>query len=349
MTVLYIIIAVLLIGLLVLVHEIGHFAAARLTGVPVVEFAIGFGKRILSKKSKKTGIIYSLRMIPFGGFVAFADADDESGVAGYYNTAVWKRLVVTVSGPLMNFVLAFVLAVFYLMAIGLPTMLPNVGSVSDNSPAQAAGVQVGDRILRVRGVDVNDDLNKIRAEINASKGEPFDAVLERGGKEITVVITPVLAADQKTYMIGISIGQQGPPVRYGFVESLKMSFQIMVNAVKVLLQFLVGLVTRGEGGENFASPVGIVQVMTQQAQTNGWQSFIEMAIMLSVNLGLFNLLPLPALDGSKVIFLAIEGIRGKPVSPNKEGIVSMIGFVLFALLSVFLVGRDLAKLFGWMQ
>ena len=196
---------------------------------------------------------------------------------------------------------------------------------------------------------MNDDLNKIRAEINASGGAPFDAVLERDGKEVAVVITPVLAADQKTYIIGITIGQQGPPVRYGFLDSLQMSFQIMVNAVKVLLQFLFNLVTQGKGGENFASPVGIVQVMTQQAQANGWQSFIDMAIMLSVNLGLFNLLPLPALDGSKVIFLVIEGIRRKPISPNKESIVSVIGLVMFAILSIFLVGRDLAKLFGWMQ
>ncbi len=349
MTVVYIITAVLLIGILILVHEIGHYAAARLTGVPVVEFAIGFGKRILSRKSEKTGITYSLRIFPLGGYVAFADSDDENGIASYYSAAVWKRLVVTVSGPLMNFVAAFVLAVFYLMVIGLPTVLPNVGSVNADSPAQAAGVQVGDRFLRVRGVDVNDDLSKIRAEINASQGSPFDAVLERDGKEISVVITPVLAADQKTYVIGITIGQQGPPVRYGFMESLQMSFQIMVNAVKVLLQFLFNLVTQGKGGENFASPVGIVQVMTEQAKANGWQSFIDMAIMLSVNLGLFNLLPLPALDGSKVIFLAIEGIRKKPISPNKEGLVSMIGLAMFAILSIFLVGRDLAKLFGWIQ
>lgn len=348
MTFLYIIIAVLLIGILVLVHEIGHYAAARLTGVPVVEFAIGFGGRILSRKSEKTGIVYSLRMIPFGGFVAFADTDDENGIASYYSAAVWKRLIVTVSGPLMNFVLAFVLAVFYLMAIGVPTVLPNVGTVNPGSPAEAAGIQAGDRFIRVRGVDVNSDVDKIRAEINASKGSAFDAVIERDGKQFSVVITPVLADDQN-YIIGITIGQQGESVRYGLLDSLKMSFNLMVSAVTMLLQFLFNLITQGKGGENFASPVGIVQVMTEQAKANGWQSFIDMAIMLSVNLGLFNLLPLPALDGSKVIFLLIEWVRGKPISPNKEGIVTAVGFGAFILLSIFLVGRDIAKLFGWMQ
>lgn len=349
MTFLYIVIAILLIGVLVLVHEVGHYTAARLTGVPVIEFAIGFGKRIWSKKSGKTGIVYSLRLVPVGGFVAFADSNDENGIANYYKTAVWKRLVTTVSGPLMNFALAFLLAVFYLMAIGLPTVLPNVGSVNEGSPAQAAGVQVGDRFLRIRGVDVQGDVEKIRVEINASKGSAFDAVIERDGREIPVVITPVLAGDGENYIIGITIGQQGEPTRYGFFESIKMSFQIMVNAVTMLLQFLVGLVTRGEGGENFASPIGIVDVMVNTAQQNGWQSFVDMAIMLSVNLGLFNLLPLPALDGSKVIFLLIEWVRGKPIPPEKESIVTLIGFGLFILLFIFLAGRDIAKLFGWLQ
>jgi regulator of sigma E protease len=343
MTLLYIVIAVLLIGFLVLVHEVGHYTAARLTGVPVHEFAIGFGKRIISKK--KNGILYSLRLIPFGGFVAFADAEDEAGVGNYYKQPVWKRLVTTVSGPLMNFVVAFVVIIAYGMLLGIPEVIPSVGALQPGLPAEKAGLLVGDRILRISGVDIGNDVSLISATINEAKGKPVDILVNRDGTQLSIVLTPEYSEADQRYMIGITPGQA--PRRMGFGEAVSFSAVTMVDMVKQLLQFLFGLVTQGKGAGDVASPIGIVSVMTQAAQQYGLKSFIDIAVFLSVNLGLFNLLPLPALDGSKVIFLLIEWVRGKPVPPEKEGVITAVGFGLFILLFIFLAGRDIARLFGW--
>lgn len=345
MTVLYVVIAILLIGFLVLVHEVGHYTAARLTGVPVVEFAIGFGKRILTKK--KNGIIYSLRIVPFGGFVAFADASDENGIGNYYKQPVWKRMLVTVSGPLMNFVVAFLILLVYSLSAGVPQSAPIVAQVTENSPAAAAGLMTDDRFVSINGVDIGDDVELMRKLINESQGKPFDAVIERSGAQKSVVIAPEYNEEQKRYMVGITTGSV--TVHYTFGQALSFSAQNMVLMVKELLSFLGGLVTRGEGAGDVASPIGIVSVMTETAQQYGLQSFISIAVFLSVNLGLFNLIPLPALDGSKVIFLLIEWVRRKPVPPEKEGIISAVGFGFFMLLFVFLAGRDIARLLGWIS
>lgn len=346
MNLLYIVISILLIGFLVLVHEIGHYTAARLTGVPVVEFAIGFGKRLISKK--KNGIIYSLRLIPLGGFVAFAEADDENGIGNYYKQPVWKRLVTTVSGPFMNFVVAFLISiVFFISGWATPKAVPIVGVIAENTPAAKAGLMLNDKFIKINGVNIGEDVSLISKTITEAGDKPVDILVERSGKPVSLVITAKYNEDEKRYMIGITPKQI--PVPMGFGESLANSVDNMVLMVKELLNFLFGLVTQGKGGEQMSSPIGIVSVMTEAAQTYGLLSLISIAVFLSVNLGLFNLLPLPALDGSKVIFLIIEWVRGKPIAPEKEGIVTAVGFVLFILLFVFLLGRDIAKLIGWMQ
>jgi regulator of sigma E protease len=345
MTLLYVVISIILIGFLVWVHEAGHYTAARLTGVPVVEFAIGFGKRIISKK--KNGIMYSLRLIPFGGFVAFADANDENGIGNYYKQPVWKRLITTVSGPLMNFIVAFVVLIVYSMAGGVQQVVPMVGTVTAGSPAAEVGLQPGDKFITINGVQIGQDVDLMRKAINETAGKPFSVVIERNGKQSSLIITPKLDSTTKSYIIGITVGQI--PMHMGFGQALSFSVENMVNMVKELLQFLGTLVTQGKGANDVASPIGIVSVMTQQAQQYGLQSFISIAVFLSVNLGLFNLIPFPGLDGSKVIFLLIEAIRGKPVAPEKEGIITAIGFGLFILLFIFLAGRDIARLFGFIK
>jgi regulator of sigma E protease len=345
MTLLYIAIAILLIGLLVLVHEIGHYTAARLTGVPVHEFAIGFGKRIFTRKRK--GIIYSIRLIPFGGFVAFADAEDEGGIDSYYRQPVWKRLVVTVSGPFMNFVLAFLIIIVFAMAGGLTQAVPYVGAVEPGKPAAEAGILPDDRILRINGVDIGDNVGLITQTINEAEGKPVDVLVERGGQRVSLVMVPEYREQEQRYLIGITPRLES--YYMGFGQSVAFSGAMMVDMVRQLLQFLFGLVTQGKGGDQVASPIGIVSVMTETARVHGIKSFIDIAVFLSVNLGLFNLLPLPALDGSKVIFLLVEAIRRKPIPPEKEGLVQTIGFGLFILLFIFLAGRDIARLIGWIQ
>ena len=349
MTVLYVLLSILLIGILVLVHEAGHYTAARLTGLPVHEFAIGFGKRIWSRE--KNGILYSLRLIPFGGFVSFADTEDEKGLEKYYSVAVWKRLIVSAAGSFTNILFAFVVLIIFSMAGGIhdgAKQTPVLSAVSAGSAAEQAGIKPGDKILTVAGVTIGDDISLITKTIGASDGKPIDITLERDGKQMSVVVTPQYNDAEKRYMIGVTPGQVlGPPVYMSFGEAVSYSLVTMVNAVKEILVFLFGLFTQGKGAGDMTTPIGIVSQMTTLAQQYGSATLINIAVFLSVNLGVFNLLPLPALDGSKIVFLIVEAIRRKPVPPDKEGMVQFVGFALFIVLFVFLAGRDIARLFGW--
>jgi regulator of sigma E protease len=344
MTALYIVVAILVLSFLVLVHEAGHFWAARLTGMPVKEFNIGFGKKLWSRK--RNGVVYSLRLILFGGYVSFADSDEEDSVANYYRQPVWKRITMTLAGPLMNFLLAFVVMVVFCLAGGVQTPIPLIAEVTENSPAAQAGLQVGDKFISINNTAIGDDYQKLLSMIANSRGEDLNAVVQRNGELVSLRITPMLNEQEQRYVIGVTPGSKPYPMPFG--QSLSFSFDTMVDVVKALLQFLGGLF-KGQGTNDIASPIGIVDAMTQQAQQYGLQSFITIGIFISVNLGLFNLLPIPGLDGSKIIFLTIEGIRRKPVPPEKEGVITAIGFGFFILLFVFLAGRDVARLFGWVQ
>ncbi len=343
MTIVYVIVSILMIGLLVLVHEAGHFAAARLTHIPVHEFSIGFGKSVWQRK--RDGVTYSLRMIPFGGYVAFADGEDEKGVAGYYSQPVWARFIVAIAGSLTNLLVAFVVLWVFCLAGGVKTVIPVVDTVTANMPAAEAGLLQGDRILQVGDTVIGDDVAKVSEAVNAADGQPVALVVERDGQQMTLTMTPQYNAEEKRYLVGITT--QTAPYYMGVGEATVYTFQGMGNAAGQILVFLGNLVTKGEGADQLGSPVGIVSEMTKVAQEYGIANYITIAVFLSVNLGIFNLLPFPALDGSKVIFLIIEAIRRKPVPPEKEGLVQTIGFVLFIGLSIFLVGRDIARLFGW--
>jgi regulator of sigma E protease len=317
MTILYIVVAVLVLSLLVLAHEAGHFWAARLTHMPVKSFNIGFGKKLWSRE--KNGVLYAVRIIPFGGYCAFADNDDEGAITNYYRVPVWKRLVMTFSGSLMNFLLAFVVMVVFCMAGGLQAPVPSIAEVTQDSPAARAGLQVGDKFISINNTAIGDDYEKLLSIIANSGGKELYTIVERNGEFVSLMITPMLNEREQRYVIGVT--PNGKPYPMAFGQSLSYSFDTMVDVVKSLLQFLGGLF-RGQGTNDIASPIGIVDAMTQQAQQYGLQSFITIGIFISVNLGLFNLLPIPGLDGSKVIFLVIEGIRRKPIKPEREGLIT---------------------------
>ena len=348
MTTVYAILAILLLGLLVLVHEAGHFLAARWTGVPVHEFAVGFGKRLIS--TKRGGVIYALRMIPFGGFVSFADPEDEHGVEKYYATAPWKRLIVAVAGSLTNLLVAFVILIIYLLAGGIheSKLMPVIEAVGANTPAATAGLQANDHVLKINDVEINDDYQTMSKQIVDSNGAPLSFLVQRGQEQVAATVVPKYNESLQRYQIGITVQTvEGPSVRYSLPGAVTESGGIMVNAVKQLLGSLMSIIRQGEQGDNrLSSPIGIVSDVAAAAEKNGLEVFVSIAIFLSVNLGVFNLLPLPALDGSKVLFLLYEMIRGKPVAPEKENIVSLVGFGLFILLFIFLAGRDILRLIG---
>ncbi len=353
----YIIIALLLLGILVTVHEAGHFLAARLTGIPVSEFAIGMGPKLLGWHSKKHDTKFSLRLIPVGGYCAFVGEDDVDGshvdqASAFNNQPVWKRLLTVFSGPLMSFVLAFAVLVFYLWIGGINTRTDYIDhfiKVSATGPAYSAGLQDGDVIAAVNGINTLDGTTDTLVNAIGSYqagDEPLHLTILRGEETFETDLTPFWDEEEGRYRIGITI--QGYyrveklPCTLG--EAISFSWETCVDASGAIVDSLKSMITTGEGLDQVSGPVGIVSMVSTQVETGGLAAFVNFLVVISINLGIMNLLPIPGLDGSRLVFLLIEAIRRKPVPPKKEAMVHLIGMGALMLLMVVLVISDVSRL-----
>ena len=327
--------ALLMLGVLITVHEAAHFLAARACGIEVQEFAMGMGPALISRTSKK-GTKFSLRLLPIGGFCQFYGEDEDTKDGrGFNDYPVWKRALTVVSGPAMNFILAIVIIVIYLSAWGLPTVVPRVAELEMN--AQAAGLMVGDEILFVNGVEVVDTttVTKVIAE---SEGADITLTVDRGGETTDVIIIPFYDEEAGRYRVGFTFDQER--VRVSLLQSFPFSVSYNLESASLIVDTLRKLVTTGEGASEVTGPVGTVYVIQEVTQQGGMDIFLEMAAMISVNLGVMNLLPIPGLDGSRLLFLLVEGVRRKPVKRDLEGAIHFAGFVLLMGLMVVLVYKD---------
>lgn len=352
----YIIIALLLLGILVTVHEAGHFLAARLTGIPVSEFAIGMGPKLLGWRSKKHGTNFFLRLIPVGGYCAFVGEDDSDGShisqeTAFNNQPVWKRLLTVFSGPLMNFVLAFVVLVFFFWIGGVSeiTGIDPFIQVSATGPAYSAGLQDGDVIAAINGVNMLDGTTDtlINAIGSYQAGDPpLHLTIYRGEDTFETDLTPVWDEEEGKYRIGITIrGYYRTETRAcGLGEALAQSWDTCVYAGGAIISSLKETLTTGEGLDQVSGPVGIISMVSDQVKTGGLTAFINYLVIISINLGIMNLLPIPGLDGSRLVFLVVEAIRRKPVPPQKEAMVHLIGMGALLLLMVVLVFKDVMQL-----
>jgi Predicted membrane-associated Zn-dependent proteases 1 len=355
-----IILAIVLLCILITVHEFGHFVAARLTGIPVAQFAIGMGPKILSWKSKKHDTVFSLRIIPVGGFCAFVGEDDvaeefKGSADAFTNHAVWKRVITVLMGPVMNFVLAFVVAVCYfaftpVTDISVHENSATIMDVSDTGAAKKAGVLVGDQITSVAGkaVDLNDPAALGLAINEAAAISPtVDIVALRGDEEHTLRITPVYSETQKTYLIGISIAlkyTESEPYRLSFSGSIKRAADYCVDAATLVFRTLDMIIKNKASLNDFSGPVGVVTMISEQTQTYGADAYISMLIVISINLGIMNLLPIPGLDGSRILFMLLEAIRRKPIDQKKEAMVHLAGYLLLFGFMLLLTYKDIARL-----
>lgn len=352
MTILYILLAILLLGILIMVHEWGHFIAARLTGIAVKEFSIGFGPKLFQRVGKKHGTLFTVRPIPMGGYCMFyGDTDDDpdgkmkDDPRNYNNAAVWKRMLTVVSGPLMNFVLAFVVAVALLAGYGLMATQPFVDSLESGMPAYEAGLREGDVFVSVGDTDlsgksVSDVANAISAH---GADQTVSVTVLRDGKEQSFAMTPVYDDQTQTYRIGISIkGYTKLPASM----ILPQAWETCGYASRVILDSLGKLVTTGEGVDQTAGPIGVVQLVAEETRKGGLEVFLNLMVVISINLGLINLFPIPGLDGSRLVFMLIEAIRRKPVSQRVEAGIHMAGYVLLLGIMVFFTFQDITRIFG---
>ena len=357
-TVLYVLIAILLLGILVTIHEWGHFIAARITGIDVMEFSIGFGPKLCGWKSKKHDTQFSIRLIPMGGYCAFYGEDDAEGKAAadprsYSRQSVWKRMFSVLMGPGMNFVLAFVVLVLYFWIGGaqVPTAAyPYIASVEKAGPAAEAGLQDGDIVTSINGVNVQDGTTDTLMQMIAAYQEgdaPLALVVKRGEETFETEVTPFYDTSAEKYRLGITVSAtydtEWQPMTFG--DSVVSSWNNCVYAGGVIFNALKNLVTTGEGFDQTSGPVGVISEVSKEVRQGGFERFINLLVVISINLGMMNLLPIPGLDGSRFLFMVLEAIRRKPVPPKKEAMVHLAGYVLLFGLMIFFTFKDVMRLF----
>ena len=339
----YVLIGILLLGILVAVHEFGHFIAARISGIEVMEFAVGMGPKIVGWTGK-SGTKFSLRCIPLGGFCAFYGEDDVEGKSkddprAYNKQNVWKRIFTVAMGPMMNFVLALVVAFGFFFFLGENTTIPVVDALMEGYPAAAAGLLPGDRIIQVDNAAIEDSAAVVAA---LSKGGEAKVTVLREGEEHTFTIVPKWNEEDQSYLIGIYFAQTR--AKLDFLTSVRAGWDNCVRAGSAVFDALGSLFTK-EGMEQVSGPVGAVDAVAKAVKANGLDSFLFLLMLISVNLGLMNLLPIPGLDGSRIVFHLIEAVRGKPIKPEREAMVHLIGMLFLFSLMIFFTYKDIVRIF----
>ncbi len=341
---------ILIFGVVVISHEFGHFLLAKVNGIHVVEFSIGMGPNLISFRKGETK--YSLKLLPIGGACMFEGEDGlerkegEAGEGAFPNASVWARISTVAAGPIFNFILAYIVALVMVNLIVVQE--PVISEVTKGSAAMEAGLHPGDRIISLNGgrVYLYQELSTFN---QLNKGEEVEVVYERDGQRQNTILTPKFDETYGRYMFGIANTQW---VELKGLDGLKYAWYEVRAGVISTYQSL-GMLLKGKvSRKDVAGPVGIavnvVGKTYEQTKESGWDLLVNMmniVMLLSVNLGILNLLPIPALDGGRLVFLLIEVIRGKPIPPEKEGIVHFIGLMFFMILMVFIFFNDLSNIF----
>ncbi len=332
--------AILVFGTVIFVHESGHFLTAKLCGIKVNEFALGMGPKLISFGKKETR--YSLRMLPIGGFVSMEGEDDYSeDPRSFVKAAVWKRILIVVAGAFMNLVLGFFVLC---LAVGCDEVITSrtVSGFYENASTQATGLQVGDTILSVNGRKcyiANDILYEF-ARIDSGTAE---MVVLRDGEEVTLPAVTFATKATEEGMEQIVIDFTVSPIEKNFLTLPAEAFRWSVSYARLVFLSLVDLVTGRVAINMLSGPVGIVSTIAT-AVSVGWQPFLLLMALITINLGVFNLLPVPALDGGKLLLLVVEAIRRKPAPEKFEFVINAAGFILLMLLMVFVTFHDITRL-----
>lgn len=337
--------AVFVFGLLVLVHEFGHFITAKMTGMRVDEFAIGFGPKLISRKHGET--VYSLRAVPLGGFNDIAGMDPDNNTAGergFCAKPVFSRMVVILAGATMNFILPIILffVIYATLGVAKPAPEPIIGGIIQGMSAEKVGLKEGDKILSVDGQKVTtwtDFTDKLK---NVAAGKNILLQYQRDEKISEVTLSPTYNEEEKRVLIGVqsSIVYES--------KTLPESFTLAIGHTKeittYMLESIAKLFKEPKQTENLAGPIGIVQMSGQVAE-RGFIPLLNFAALLSINLGIINLLPVPVLDGGHFVNLFIEAVRGKPLGSKAVAYTQRVGIALLLMLMIFATKNDIVRVF----
>lgn len=339
----YVLLAILCLMFMIVVHELGHFIAGKALKFKINEFSIGFGPAFIKIKSKKSDTVFTVRPIPLGGFCAFEGEDGESEHPEAFNKqAPWKRLIVLFSGAFFNFISAIVLITIFFSAYG--QVLPMVGEVFEGSPAESCGLREGDVFLGVDGKQINVLLAEdFTAKISKADDTATFKIL-RDGKAMKITVTRAdyeyTAEDEDGNVetlskFGFGFSITNTVQKLGFFRALGRSFSFCFFVVFKILQTLGGLITGAIGLEAAGGPITAVTAITE-ASRSGMHLLIYAVSILSANLAIMNLLPLPALDGSRMVFTLIEWIRKKPINRKVESIIHTVGLIVLFSFTILL-------------
>lgn len=332
--------AVFVFGLLVLVHEFGHFITAKLTGMRVDEFAIGFGPQLF--KARRGETVYSLRAIPLGGFndIAGMDpSDNQAGERGFCEKPVFSRMVVILAGAGFNFLLPIILffGIYATVGIGKPAPEPVLGAVIEDRPAYLAGLQAGDKILKVDDEVITTWAGFTEKLKTVAPEQTISIEYERNSQVATTSVTPEYNEKSQRVLIGVQSSIVYEPQSIGTALTLAVT-----QTRDILLMMLNALadIFMSPSDADVTGPVGIAKMAGQVAET-GFIPLLNFAALLSLNLGIINLLPVPALDGGHFVNLAIEAVRGKPLSPKALAYTQRFGVALLLLLTIVVTTNDI--------
>ena len=330
MTVIY---AIIIFLLLIFVHEFGHFIAAKSCDVKVNEFALGMGPAIWKKQGKET--LYSLRAVPIGGYCAMEgeeeDSDDERALN---KKGFWQKFIIFAAGAIMNFILAVIIMILISLISGNPTTTVDV--VTEGMPAAEAGIMAGDEIVAIDGKQV-DSWDAVTEEITSGKKELVFTV-SRDGEELDISVPVEYNKEENRYMVGITSELAHNPAK-AIVFGVRSTGQMTVDMYHVLGQLFTGEVSTKE----LSGPVGIMSAVSQSSKM-GFIYLAYLTALISLNLGIINLLPFPALDGGRILFLIIRKITGQRVSDKVENAFHLAGFALLLLLMVYVTFNDVGRL-----
>lgn len=348
---LYILIGILIFGVIILIHELGHFISAKAFGVGVNEFSIGMGPKLLSKKSK-SGTLYSLRLLPIGGYVSMVGEDDDGGGAenALCNKKAWQRLIIMSAGAIMNMLLGFIitacLVVFGSDIYSTTIERFNFGDENGNliEMTNWQGLEVGDTIVKVgsRHIFVRSDLVYKAMDLGS---EPCDIVVKRNGEKVLIKDFVFPTNEQNGITFGATNFFVPTVLKKTPLEVAKQSVFQSVAVLRMIWSSLIDTISGKYGTQAISGPVGVIGEIKETAQY-GFSSLMFLTMVLTMNIGLFNLLPFPALDGGRIFFLLIEIVRRKPVNPKYEGYVHLAGLALLFALMIFVTANDIAKIFN---
>ena len=344
MVFLYLLITLLLLGVLVFLHEGGHFLLARLNGITVNEFAVGMGPKVLSWVSKKSGIRYSLRAFPLGGFVSMAGEDEASDdVNAFCNKNVWRRISTVLAGPVTNILVGFIGMLVLVALTGPATNI--VGKFLPDSTSDGYGLQINDQIIEVNGVRTHTG-NEVVYEITYQGDKPLELTVIRDGEKIVLPGVVFPTVEENGIILGMYDMQfyRIDEADVGFGTVLSHAFWRTYSTAKMVWDSLADLIRGRFGLDAISGPIGMTELVGSAIAT-GWESVLYLWVIISVNLGVMNLLPLPALDGGRLMFLLWEAITRKPVNKNVEGYINAAGLLILMAFMILVTFKDIFKLF----